>query len=79
MRLTHVQVDILARTPDGLLTIIEVKLQSRRNLARLPRAQLERLLRVADGLACLEPVELKLALVEGNKVRLLPVDALTDF
>ena len=70
-----VQVDLLMRTPDGLLTLIEVKTGG--EAARLAWSQRRRLLRVTTFLAQFEPVELQLALVSRGNLRLVPVDALT--
>lgn len=72
-----VQLDLLARDPSGLLYIIEVKAQSARGLAHLSYVQRARLIRICGFLAEFEPTELGLVLVEGQKVALLPVDALT--
>lgn len=72
-----VQVDILARTPKGLLTLVEVKSQSLSGHAHLPLRQHQRLQRVSEHLAEFEPVQLQVAYVEGPRVRLVPVDGLT--
>lgn len=79
VRLFHVQVDILARSPLGVLSVIEVKMRTSSRVARLTARQALRLMRVTEALSLREPVELWLAFVEGKKVRLLPVDALTEF
>ncbi|MBX3022514.1 MAG: YraN family protein [Bdellovibrionales bacterium] len=72
----RVQLDIVARSPRGILTIVEVKMQSPRAIAFLSRTQNQRLLRAASVLAQCEPVQLVLALVESSRLRLLPVDAI---
>jgi Holliday junction resolvase-like predicted endonuclease len=80
MRCAHVQIDIVARSSEGLLTVIEVKTGSPSGgFAHVSRRQMSRLARVAALLAESEPVEIRLAFVEGDKVRLLPADGLTDF
>jgi len=71
----HVQVDILARDPKGVLTLVEVKLLS--SMTHLSQRQKRRLFRAAHVLSGYEPVQLVLALVSGGNVRLLPVDGLT--
>jgi hypothetical protein len=75
VRLAGVQVDLLARDPRGVLTIIEVKSQSR--LAHLSRGQWRRLMRVGVVLSGYEPVQLRLLIAGLHEMRLLPVDALT--
>jgi Holliday junction resolvase-like predicted endonuclease len=72
-----VQIDLIARDPRGVLVLLEVKTQGRARLAHISRPQFRRLLRTCAFLSHWEPVELQLALVEGTKVLLLPVDALT--
>ena len=74
-----VQIDLIGRAPSGTLTLVEVKMQTASECAHLSRAQLGRLARAAACLAELEPVQLAAAFVEGDKIRLLPVDALTPF
>jgi len=69
-----VQLDLLMRDPSGILMIVEVKTQGRGRLAHLNWSQRRRLMRIAAFLAQWEPVELRLALVEGHDLRLLPVD-----
>ena len=73
----RVQVDLIMRDPRGLLTVIEVKSDGASGMAHIPRRQMGRLMRVCGFLARWEPVELRLALVAGRRLRLLPVDALT--
>jgi Holliday junction resolvase-like predicted endonuclease len=75
VHVAHVQVDILARDPSGLLSIIEVKSQSR--MAHLSRSQRTRLLRACSVLAEFERVQLVLALMSLRDLVLLPVDGLT--
>lgn len=70
-----VQVDLIMRTPDRLLTLVEVKSGS--ELARLSPSQRRRLLRVTTFLAQFEAVELQIAFVNREKLQLVPVDALT--
>ncbi len=77
VRVMRVQVDLLMRDPRGLLLIIEVKSDAESGMAHLARGQFRRLLRVCTFLARWEPIELRLALVSGGRLRLLPVDALT--
>ncbi len=76
-RVMRVQVDLIMRDPRGLLTVIEVKSDGASGMAHIPRRQMGRLMRVCGFLARWEPVELRLALVAGRRLRLLPVDALT--
>lgn len=75
MRCLHVQVDILARAPSGVLTLIEVKT----SVPRIARGQLARLRRVASFLAQFEPVEFRLALAGPGEVQLLAAEELTGF
>lgn len=77
VRCLRVQVDILARAPDGTLTLVEVKTRSA--LAHVSRGQLARLRRVARFLAQFEPIEMRLALVDARGVQLLPLEELTAF
>jgi Holliday junction resolvase-like predicted endonuclease len=80
VRCARVQIDIVARSPGGLLTLIEVKTGSPSGgFAHVSRTQMSRLARAAALLAESEPVEIRLAFVEGDKVHLLPADGLTDF
>jgi Holliday junction resolvase-like predicted endonuclease len=72
-----VQVDLLMRSPSGVLSVVEVKTQGRFGMAHLSPAQRRRLFRVVALLSGWEPVELQLALVSGAKVLVLPVDGLT--
>lgn len=65
------------RSPQGVLNLVEVKSQGVTRRARLAPRQKARLMRVACFLSGWEPVELRLALWESQKLRLLPVDALT--
>lgn len=78
LRCVRVQVDVLARDPRGLLTIVEVKSQTASGMAHLSRAQARRLERVSRAFAEFEPVQILLAFVSDGKVLLLPVDGLTD-
>ena len=71
----HVQLDIIARSPAGVLTILEVKMQSPLRLAHVPFKQKERLFRAAEVLAQSEPVQIKLVLIEPSHVQILPVEA----
>jgi hypothetical protein len=75
IRISGVQVDLLTRDPQGVLTIIEVKSQSR--LAHLSQSQLRRLMRVGMVLSSYEAVQLRLLIAGANEMRVLPVDALT--
>jgi Holliday junction resolvase-like predicted endonuclease len=77
VEVAHVQVDILARDPQGVLTLIEVKSAS--HMAHLSAAQQRRLFRASSVLAGFEPVQLILALEDAGvgEVELLPVDGLT--
>jgi Holliday junction resolvase-like predicted endonuclease len=72
-----VQIDLLCRSPEGVLTVVEVKQQTAQRLARISGPQRQRLLRICTFFSQWEQVEVKLALVEGAKVRVLPLDALT--
>ncbi|NJL25559.1 MAG: YraN family protein [Calothrix sp. SM1_5_4] len=77
VRIAQVQVDILARTPRGLLCLVEVKARS--ELSHLSLAQERRLRRIGGILAQFEPVEIWLASVSrDHKVALIPVDGLTE-
>lgn len=73
----RVQIDILARSPAGVLTIFEVKTQSQQRLARLSLKQYLRLSRAASMLAQCEPVQLCLSTFGPEGIRCLPVDGLT--
>ena len=75
LKIARVQVDILARDPQGLLTIVEVKSQS--HLAHLPRSQFLRLKRASLVLAGYEPVQMRLILAGLKEFIVLPVDSLT--
>jgi hypothetical protein len=75
IRISGIQIDLLTRDPQGVLTIIEVKSQSR--LAHLSQSQLRRLMRVGVVLSGYEPVQLRLLIAGVNEMHLLPVDALT--
>lgn len=77
VQVVRVQIDLIARNPQGLLTLIEVKTQGSAQMAQISFKQMQRLLRTCTFLAQWEPLELRLALVQGTNVRLLPVDALT--
>lgn len=68
----HVQVDILARSPSGLLNLIEVK--SNTDVLHLSWSQRRRLFRAAAFLSSFEPVELQVAVIRRGHVTLLPVD-----
>ncbi len=65
------------RSPAGVLAVLEVKMQTPSQQARLTARQQHRLMRVTQLLAQWEPVELHLALLERQKLQLLPVDGLT--
>lgn len=71
----RVQIDLLARSPQGVLTLVEVKMPS--VLRRLSVRQRQRLMRAAAVLAEFEPVEMCLASVRGGELELIPVDGLT--
>lgn len=73
----HVQVDLLFRSPEGILSVVEVKSVRLEEGARVSRKQWSRLFRVAAVLAEVEPVQLILAGVKGTQVRITPVDGLT--
>jgi Holliday junction resolvase-like predicted endonuclease len=77
VRLLGVQIDLLMRDPRGLLVLVEVKTQSPSRMASLGPTQARRLQRTCGFLAQWEPVEMRLALVSGEKLELLQVDALT--
>lgn len=70
------QLDIIARSPQGVLTILEVKTQSRFGHAHLPGPQRARLFRAAACLAQCEPIEVRLVLAGSSDIHLLPVDAI---
>jgi Holliday junction resolvase-like predicted endonuclease len=70
-----IQIDLIVRDGDGMLTVVEVKSASR--VVHVPPRQRRRLLRICSFLAGWEPVELVLAVFDGQKADLLPVDALT--
>lgn len=72
----HVQVDLLARDPLGVLTVVEVKYEGLYQ-AILSKAQRRRLFRVCAILAQFEPVHLVFARVRPEGVILTPVDGLT--
>jgi Holliday junction resolvase-like predicted endonuclease len=72
-----VQVDLLMKNPAGVLTLIEVKGNGYGRLAHISYRQMQRLIRTVEFLAQFEAVEMRLALVEGIKIAVLPVDALT--
>lgn len=76
VRIWRTQVDLIARSPNGVLHLVEVKSQSYSGLAHLPLRQKRRLMNAANFLAGFEPVEFVLALV-GIEIALVPVDALT--
>ncbi len=78
IKILGVQVDLLMRTPQGLLSVVEVKTEQMSGMARLGRSQRSRLLRVCGVLASHEPVEMWFAIKQGQKLTLLPVDSLTD-
>lgn len=75
VEIAHVQIDILARNPQGVLTIVEVKSQS--HMAHISRGQYLRLRRVGAYLSGYEPVQMELALMSLRELTLLPVDGLT--
>lgn len=75
VQVAHVQVDILARDPRGVLTVVEVKTRSR--MAQISWRQRARLMRAGNVLAGSEPVQMVLVLVSNQDIEVLPVDALT--
>jgi Holliday junction resolvase-like predicted endonuclease len=75
VRVAGVQIDLLARDPKGLLTVVEVKSNS--PLVNLSWRQKRRLMCAAQVLAGREPVQLVFARVSGEDVLVLPVDGLT--
>jgi hypothetical protein len=75
VQVAGVQVDLLMKNPAGSLTVIEVKSLS--SMMRVTRRQFRRLFRASAFLAQWEPVEMRLALVDGARIVVLPVDALT--
>jgi Holliday junction resolvase-like predicted endonuclease len=79
LKCANVQVDLVARSPEGVLTVVEVKTQSAWQVARLSRQQALRLFRVAQVLAQEEPTQVCVAFVENGEIELVEVDALTDF
>lgn len=79
VEIMHVQIDLLARDSDGVLSIIEVKKQTPFGSARVSPRQARRLLRVGQFLGEFEPVQMRVAFVQDQTVSLLPVDALTGF
>jgi Holliday junction resolvase-like predicted endonuclease len=76
LKCAHVQLDIVARSPAGTLTIVEVKMQSGWGMAHVPARQAERLLRAAAYLAQAEPVQILIAFTSASEIRLLPFDSL---
>lgn len=73
VRVWRTQVDLIGRSPSGVLVLVEVKSDSA-GRAYLSHSQKARLLRAAQLLAGYEPVELLLALVAGSAVEFVPVD-----
>jgi hypothetical protein len=71
----HVQVDLLALDPNGIMTVVEVKSHS--SMVRLSGQQRNRLMRVGQSLAARGPVQIVFAQVSDRDVFLLPVDGLT--
>ena len=75
VKVWRTQVDLIARAPDGVLTVVEVKSQQ----PWMPGPQLFRLKKICSFLAEFERVELCLAFVHKSSVTILPVDRLTEF
>ena len=75
IHIAHVQVDLLALDPGGVLTVVEVKSHS--TMVHLTWRQRARLLRVGQCLAAHRPVQIVFAQVSGQDVLLVPVDGLT--
>ncbi len=73
VQIRDVQVDLLSRSPSGVLTLIEVKGQGVSGLAHLGHWQAVRLSRVCTFLAQWEPIDLQLALVSSTRITLVPV------
>src|ERR1035437_3377601 len=76
IQIMGVQVDLLMRNPQGVLTLLEVKTQSEGRLAHLSGRQRQRLFRTSAFLAEWGPVDMRLVLVEGRQFTALPVAAL---
>ena len=70
-----VQIDLLARDPEGLLHLVEVKSMSA--LCRISPRQLRRLMNAGEVLSSQEAIQLVFARVAGSDVQLVPVDGLT--
>lgn len=70
-----VQLDIVARSPQGVLTILEVKMQTPSGLAHVTSRQRARLLKASAVLAQSEPVQLRLVLLSHARLLLLPLDS----
>jgi len=69
VKVWRTQVDIVARAPDGVLTLIEVKSRLPWN----PGRQFFRLNKVCTFLAEFEPVEMRLAFVHAQGITILPL------
>jgi len=74
VKVWRTQVDLIMRSPEGLLTLVEVKSSSMQ--AHLSPAQKSRLFSVATFLSEFEPVELGVAFAGDDGVEILPVDYL---
>lgn len=73
VKVWRTQVDLISRTPSGILALIEVKSES--GQSHLSPLQKNRLFRIATLLAQHEPVELYLVLVgDLGEVLTVPVD-----
>ena len=68
IKIAHVEVDFLARSPGGMLHIIEVKSGGAWGVDVLSARQSARLARVAEVLAQSEPVGLIVLVVQGEVV-----------
>lgn len=75
IRVGGVQIDLLGRDPQGILTIIEVKSMSL--LSGISWKQKKRLLRASLILGELEPVQFVLVQISQDTMQVLPVDGLT--
>lgn len=74
VKVWRTQVDLIMRSPDGVLNLVEVKSSSAQ--AHLSPAQRMRLFHVANFLSGFEPVELRLAFAGDRCIEILPVDFL---
>lgn len=77
VRILKVQVDLLVRDPEKILTLIEVKSGPMAFERGLMRSQKSRLMRVANFLSQFEKVQIQLALVNKEAIDLMEVDGLT--